>query len=61
MSRTESSLGVITDAPPHTALTVLMPSIVMPLPSSWPPALWICGAFSIPKMPAELLRDPLTP
>jgi hypothetical protein len=28
---TESSLGVMTEAPPQTALTVLMPSMVMPL------------------------------
>ena len=36
---TESSLGVITDVPPHTALTVLIPSMLILLCSYCPPAL----------------------
>ncbi len=61
MSCTESSLGVITDVPPQTALTVLIPSMVMLLVSYWPPAFWICGPFSVAKMPALPLPDPPGP
>ena len=56
---TESSVGVMTEAPPQTAETVEMPSMVMPLVSNWPPLELTWGPFSVAKMPEppELVPD----
>ena len=51
----------MTEVPPHTALTVLMPSMETPLVSYWPPRAWICGPFSVWKMPAAPLPVPPGP
>src|SRR5947209_4570681 len=48
---TASSDGVITDVPPHAALTVLIPSIEMPLCWYPIPPDTACGPFSVAKIP----------
>jgi hypothetical protein len=47
----ESSVGVMTEAPPQTALTTLMPSMEMPLALFWPPLALAWGRFSVGAAP----------
>jgi hypothetical protein len=49
----DSSVGVMMVVPPHTALTVLMPSMAMLLVSYWPPLALACGPFSVGAWPPE--------
>src|ERR1700677_192695 len=55
---TESSLGVMTVAPPQTALAVLIPSMVYPLVSNWPPLALAEAPFSVAKILLECPRLP---
>ena len=57
----ESSLGVMTVAPPQTALTVLIPSTLKPLFSNWLPLVLADGAFSVAKMLLVLPKLPPPP
>ena len=50
---TESSLGVITVVPPHTALSVLIPSMLYPVVFKLPPIVFADAPFSVAKMPLE--------
>src|ERR1700753_3252858 len=57
----ESSLGVMTVAPPQTALAVLMPSTLYPLVSNCPPLALAEAPFSVAKILLEWPKLPPPP